>query len=158
MAASRSEDGKSDDDIQFVDTIKSLSAKQLHLHYVIYNCLNKLLVAGGQSVNVGLGNEIQRKNTWFSTVELIKLNLRLDTDLNILHRQGLLFQYAQNVHKLDEEQILPYVKVSPTTYGVLLYAIAHNQIKDWRSFSSKDFGDFEDISLPHYFAFPLRNC
>ena len=35
LAASRTEDGKDDSAIQFVDCIKAMSAKQLHLHYAI---------------------------------------------------------------------------------------------------------------------------
>lgn len=91
LAASRSEDGKNDDSIQFVDVIKALSSRQLHMHYVIYNCLNKLWVASNVSVNVAQGSDIQRQQVWLSQIELISvLKLRVDTDLNVLHKEGLL--------------------------------------------------------------------
>jgi hypothetical protein len=44
LASSRSEDGSDDGVIYYVDVIKSLSSKQLKLHYVIYNSFNKLWV------------------------------------------------------------------------------------------------------------------
>ena len=53
-----------------MDVIKSLSAKQLRLHYVIYNSLNKLLVAARTPVNVALSREIQPKEVWFARFEL----------------------------------------------------------------------------------------
>jgi hypothetical protein len=153
FAASRSVDGKNDDVIQFVDVIKSLSAKQLHLHYVIYNSLNKLLVAAGDSVNVGFGHDIEPKEVSFASNELKEtLSLKIDTDLNILHRQGLLNQYLINTHPVSEKQLLPYTSAHPTTFGVLLYAAAHNRLEEWRRFDRQDFGDFPDIALPIYYA------
>ncbi len=152
LASSRTADGKNDDAIQFVDTIKSLSSKQLHFHYVIYNSINKLLVRAGQPVNIGLSSEINGKEIWFSSVELTQLNLRLDTDLNILHRQGLLNSYETSAHKVDEQSSLPYAKATPTTFGVFLYVIAHNRLDEWRKFDSTQFDDFDGISLPAYFA------
>ena len=113
FAASRSVDGKDDDVIQFVDVIKSLSAKQLRLHYVIYNSFNKLLVAARTPVNVGLDKEIQPKQVWFSSPELVEtLSLKIETDLNILHRQGLLHQYRTSAHVVSEGVLLPYTSAT----------------------------------------------
>ncbi len=156
FAASRSADGKDDDAIQFVDVIKSLSAKQLRLHYVIYNSLNKLLLAAGKPVNVALDREIQPKQVWFASIELIKtLSLKIETDLNILHRQGLLHEYRTDTHTVSEKQLLPYAFARPTTFGVLLYAVAHNKLEEWRTFDRQDFGDFPDIALPINYAATL---
>jgi hypothetical protein len=47
--------------------------------------------------------------------------------------------------------------VKPTTFGVLLYAIAHNKFEIWNQFSDNDFGDFEDVSLPKHFNNSLNN-
>jgi hypothetical protein len=157
LASSRTDDGKNDDAIQFVDTIKSLSSKQLHLHYVFYNSLNRLLVQAGSPVNVGQSTEINGKEVWFSTVELVQLGLRIDTDFNILHRQGLLSSYQTNAHPIDEKRRLPYAKAGPTTFGVFLYAIAHNRLAEWRSFDSVQFEDFDGISLPSYYAFSVAD-
>lgn len=158
LASSRSADGRDDDTIQFVDTIKSLSARQLRLHYVVYNCLNKELIAIGKPVNVGQETELNSKRLWFAARELAQqLNLRIETDLNILHRQGLLGEYKVDFHKLGETESLPYAMVQPTTFGVLLYATAHNRLDDWRMFDHEDFGQFPDIALPKYFAPALKD-
>jgi hypothetical protein len=42
--------------------------------------------------------------------------------------------------------------VRPTTFGVLLYAAAHNRLEDWRACDKQDFGQFPDVALPQYFA------
>jgi hypothetical protein len=157
LASSRSADGKDDGVIQFVDVIKSMSAKQLRLHYTIYNCLNKLLLAADAAVNVGQGSEIQAKQVLFPSLELVdRLGLKIETDLNILLRQGLLHEYKMDQHKLMEEKLLPYTMVKPTTFGVLLYATAMNRLEEWRSFSRQDFGDFPDVLLPTYFTATLN--
>jgi hypothetical protein len=155
FAASRSPDGKDDDVIQFVDVIKSLSAKQLRLHYVIYNSLNKLFVAAGTPFNVAVSQEIQSKQVWFARIELDILSLKIDTDPNILFRQGLLHQYEFQIHTVSEKQALPYVRVNPSTFGVLLYAVARNKLEEWRLFDQRDFGDFPDIALPNSYASTL---
>jgi hypothetical protein len=153
LAASRSDDGKDDSAIQFVDVIKSLSAKQLRLHYVIYHSLNSLFVAAKAPVNVGQGTELGVKGLWFSELELTqRLVLPLETDLNILLRQGLISEYKTDVHKLAEARFLPYAMVRPTTFGVLLYASAHNKQDEWRTFDQRDFGAFPDVDLPVFFA------
>src|SRR5690606_17965818 len=87
LASSRTLDGKNDDSIQLLDTIKSLSAKQLHLHYCLYSAINRLLVSRSEAINVGQSSEINAKKTWFSSLELARLGLKIDTDFNILHRQ-----------------------------------------------------------------------
>lgn len=157
LASSRTSDGKSDDAIQLLDTIKSLSAKQLHLHYVLYNSINKLLVAGSEQINVGQATEIQKKEVWFALNELSSIGINYDTDFNILHRQGLVYSYQTSTHKIDERRILPYAKATPTTYGVLLYSVAHNLLGDWRMFSSRLFPDFEGIALPLLYAFSVAD-
>ena len=102
-----------------------------------------------QRVFAGLGSAIQREEVWFASVELAeRLQLRIDTDLNILLRQGLLHEYRIDTRKVGEQQSLPYTLVKPNTFGVLLYAAAHNKVDEWRSFNRQDFGDFPDVQLP----------
>ncbi len=155
LAASRSDDGKGDDAIQFVDVIKSLSAKQLQLHYTIYNSLNKAFVAEDQRVNVGKGSEVTPKQVWFSSIELLDGLGLLATDLNILQRQGLIYTYETNRHELNEGQEFSYANVNPTTFGVLLYAAVHDRLGEWRSFDQQNFGDFDDVLLPQHYALTL---
>ena len=156
LASSRTIDGKNDDSIQLLDTIKSLSSKQLHLHYVLYSAINRLLVARSETINAGQSREIQAKKTWFSSVELLGLGLKIDTDFNILHRQGLIESYEVGQHQFDSSRVLPFSSVSPTTYGVLLYAVAHNKYDRWREFSVELFPEFEGIRLPAFFALSIE--
>jgi len=158
LASSRSEDGKDDNGIHYTDVIKSLSSKQLQMHYVIYNSLNKLLTKEENSINVGQSVELQQKSIWFSTVELAEnLKLKVYTDLNVLYKQGLLHEYQTDIHKLEHNKIFPYTMAKPTTFGILLYAIAHNKFEMWNRFSSIDFGDFKDISLPKFYSSSLND-
>jgi hypothetical protein len=70
-------------------------------------------------------------------------------DLNVLHRQGLI-----NSYKVDSAEIttghLPYIEAQPTVYGVILYGAAHARSDSWRTLSSEDFGDFDDIEKPKF--------
>jgi hypothetical protein len=155
LASSRSEDGKDDEAIQFVDVIKSLSSKQLHLHYVIYNTLNKILVQAGKPVNVGQGSELQARQVWFENRELAEvLKLRIETDFNILYRQGLLSQYKADAHTVGGKTLY-YSSVDPNTFGVLLYAAVHNRLSEWWTFDHVDFGDFGGISTPSVYGTSL---
>lgn len=162
LASSRSDDGRSDDAIQYVDTIKAMSSKQLHLHYSIYKCLNERLVElnrarTGIAINVGQQSELAKNDIWFAAVELRALNLNFDTDFSILLRQGLIQRYAVNVYDLKNGTALPYASVTPSTYGVLLYAAAHNRLGEWRSFSSNSFGNMEGIMVPRNHASSLKH-
>lgn len=157
LASSRSEDGKDDNGIHYTDVIKSLSSKQLQLHYIIYNSLNKLLSKEEIKVNVGLSTELHQKSIWFSRIELLEQKLKIYTDLNVLYKQGLLHEYKIDNLKLEDGKIFRYVMVKPTTFGILLYAIAHNKFETWEQFSSNDFGDFEDIILPKYYDKSLND-
>ena len=155
LASSRSADGKNDDAMQLLDTIKSLSSKQLHLHYILYRSFNRLLLKHKEQMNVGQGSEVGKKTIWFVAQELQQLGINYDTDLNILHREGLVSAYKIDMHKIDESHILPYANATPTTYGVLLYAVAHNKLAGWREFSTKQFPEFEGIELPKLYEFDI---
>lgn len=153
LASSRSDDGKDDNGIHYTDVIKSLSSKQLMLHYIIYNSLNRLFVNKEKKINVGMSTVLHQESVWFSALELIDfLELKVDTDLNVLYKQGLLHEYETNQHKLNNGKIFPYVMAKPTTFGILLYAIVHNKFEIWEQFSLKDFGDFHEINLPVNYA------
>jgi hypothetical protein len=154
LAASRSMDGRDDSALIFVDCIKALSSKQLHLHFVIYSCLQALLLKSGKSINPGVDQEINALEIWFASTELHGLGLRPSIDLNILHRQGLVSAYEMN-HRVDGEKSLPYVKAKPTTFGVLLYAAALNHVSQWTSFSTVAFSRDPAIALPTVFAATL---
>ena len=152
LASSRTDDGKDDSCIQFVDVIKSLSAKQLGLHYVVYHALNLTMQKQNKAIDVAQGSEIQQVSIWMDSTELIYTHgLDIDTDFNILWRQGLIYEYKVN-EKIVDTITLSYSMVKPTTFGVLLYAAAHNKMDHWRTFSEIDFGGFEDVPPPKIYA------
>jgi hypothetical protein len=152
LAASRSEDGKDDSALIYVDCIKALSSKQLHLHFVIYNSLHKILVEAGNAIKPGMQDELSLKQVWFATNELKRLGLNPVIDLNVLHRQGLVSGYATNQHVIGAKA-LPYSQASPTTFGVLLYAAALNYLSSWHQFGNSSFAPIPaEISLPTLFA------
>ena len=156
LASCRSEDGKDDSNIRFSSVIKSLSSAQLRLHYLIYNVLNKMLVAKKGMMNVARGSEIQKLAIWLSCKELIeKYHINVDTDFNALLQQGLVFQYeASTAFLTPSKGLVPlyYGMVVPTTFGVMLYAAAHNRMSEWLQFPSIDFGNFESVATPYFFG------
>ena len=156
LAASRSVDGKDDSALIYVDCIKALSSKQLHLHYAIYNGLQHQLIAAGKQINPGMQDELSALEVWFFDLELEGLGLNPDIDLNILHRQGLISGFAKNNHTIGT-QSLPYVKANPTTFGVLLFAAASNSLNSWRLYGSSKFISADEIKLPVHKASSLEN-
>lgn len=151
LATSRSSDGKDDSSIQFVTMIKSLSSSQLRLHYFIYTRLNQLLCRAGKRINVGDGKEIESQEIYFSLNDLVGLGVKTDTDFNVLYRNGLLGNYRTDEHVI-EKRALQYALAIPTTFGVLLFAVAHNRFDDWEEFDRQEFGTFKRVKLPRYFA------
>ena len=153
LASSRSEDGKDDGEIYFVDVIKSLSSSQLKLHYLIYNCLNKMLAVDSEKVNVAQGAEISQKAVYLSTIELEDTHkIATGKDFNIIFRQGLIHEYKTDKMVGDAGRAFLYSMAKPTTFGVMLYAVAHNRIHGWHSFSHVDFGNFDSIPCPKFFT------
>ena len=133
LAAARSEDGKDDGVVHYVDTIKAMSSRQLELHYVIYKAWQTILNQSGKALNVGQSSEVQAAHIFIAGLELSKRQLPYDRDLTVLHRLGLLFQFKYDNHFVGDKH-MPYVDVTPTTFGVMLFAIAHNKIETWRNF------------------------
>lgn len=154
LAASRSADGKDDSALVYVDCIKALSSKQLHLHFVIYESLQNLLIKAGQTVNSGMQDELSLKEVWFSTNQLVGMGLKPVIDLNVLHRQGLISGYAMNQHIVGDKA-LPYAKANPTTFGVLLYAAALNSLETWGLYGNTKFPQSSEIALPSLSASTL---
>lgn len=152
LAASRSDDGKDDSALIYVDCIKALSSKQLHLHFVIYSSLHKMLLDAGTAINPGIQDELSQKQVWFATNELRSLGLNPIIDLNVLLRQGLVSGYAFNQHVVGIKS-LPYCQASPTTFGVLLYAAALNYLNSWHLYGKANFTPIPaEIPLPTLIA------
>ena len=157
LASSRTDDGKDDSSIQFVDAIKSLSAKQLRLHYVTYYALNKLLIHEKRAINVGQGTEIQAVEIWMASLELVSVHdINIATDPNALWRHGLFHEYRTDTANLGDKE-LPYTMVKPTTFGVMLYAAAHNKMNQWQKFSTMDLGSFDGTTPPSIYGSALSS-
>ena len=153
----RTDDGKDDSSIQFVDVIKSLSARQLRLHYVAYYALNKLLIQERRHINVGQGTEIHAVEIWMAAAELVSVHdINIETDPNALWRHGLLYEYKIDSTDLGGER-LPYTMMKPTTFGAMLYAAAHNKMNQWQQFSTIDLGSFDGTMPPRVYAADLRS-
>lgn len=136
LAAARSVDGKDDGVVHYVDTIKAMSARQLELHYVIYRAWQSMLLAESSSINVAQSTEVQSKNVVLAGLELLRRQLPYDRDLTVLHRQGLVSNFKYETVTAGDKS-LPYVEITPTTFGVMLFAIAHNKLEQWRSFPNE---------------------
>jgi hypothetical protein len=151
LAAARSEDGNDDGVVHYVDTIKAMSARQLELHYVIYKAWQELLNQGGKSINVGLSSDIQSWHVLMHGAELTQRKISYDRDLTVLHRLGLISLFKYDGHTIGNKT-MPFVDVTPTTFGVMLFAVAHNKIDTWRAFSKEIYESTEGIQPLSLFA------
>ena len=125
---------KDDSSIQFVNVIKSLSAQQLRLHYLVYQALNQLMTHHQLTVNVAQGTEINKVPLWMSTQELVEIHkIDPNIDSNALWRHGLLHEYRLDTVISGDKQ-LPYTMARPTSFGAILYAAAHNKNDRWLEF------------------------
>lgn len=156
LAASRSDDGKDDMGVFYVDIIKSISSCQLKMHYILYRTLNKELMKdnGKKDLNPGLESELQNLQLFIPLAEIVEQmgNEDIGAILHGLHAKNLLGNFQTDNYALGNESSLPYLKTSPTSLGVQLFAIANNMFPYWREFSKTDFGDFEDVRLPKYYG------
>ena len=161
LASSRSKDGKDDRGIYYTDIIKSLSSQQLLLHYIIYRALNKLwleMPKDKKRPNAGMGSELDNYKIWFASKEIEKSGIiSVEKDVIALHNKGLVGGgYEANTHPFGGNKTLPYVKISPTTLGIQLYAVAFNKLELWRTLPFEDFGEFSNIETPRLFAFSVE--
>lgn len=158
LAASRSNDGKNDAGIFYLDIIKSLSSGQLKMHYLIYRMLNKLLISNDQkkSLNPGQEQELGREKLFFIfSQNLFKQFAEEDLGaiLHGLNAKNIIAHFQTHNHESKEKQpLFSYVEISPKSLGIQLFAMANNKFNNWRQFSTHDFGDFDEIILPEYFA------
>lgn len=156
LAAARSEDGKDDGVVHYVDTIKAMSARQLELHYVIYKSWQTLLKQKIDTpINVALSEDVQKWTIFMARGELATRQLPYDRDLTVLHRLGLLIDFKYDNYVVDGIS-LPYASVTPTTYGIMLFAVAHNKIETWRNFGVELYESTSGIAPLSYFAESLE--
>jgi hypothetical protein len=155
LASSRSDDGRDDSGIYYVDLMKSLSSKQLTLHYIFYFLLNKILVSKPEKNEMSIGDEskLQTEKLFLSINELKTiLNSDLGRDLHALHAKGLIGYLKTDNLTLKNKRLVPYLEITPKSIGVQLYAVAHNKMEDWAKFNTLDFGKFDDINVPNFYG------
>jgi hypothetical protein len=156
LASSRSNDGTDDSMIYFVDIVKSLSSKQLKLHYLIYRAFNELLVDNNDKadVNLALSADLGRIKLYLNGAELVQNEVNIETDFVALHAKGLLSQY-QFAPKTTENGKYRYidVEVTPTTLGFQLYGAASNNIGRWANVSKELFDTFPDVNTLGFKSF-----
>lgn len=145
LASSRTDNGVDDSSIHYVDTIKSLSSKQLHLHYCIYRSLQDHLLKDQIKINPGSESDLMALRVYFPFSRAQKVGLTIELDLPILTRNGLISAYQIENAELSDGKFLPYFFARPTTFGIALYAAALNKLNVWNNFSSTDFGNFDGI-------------
>lgn len=158
-AASRSEDGKDDSGIFYLDIIKSLSSAQLKMHYFIYRSLNKKFLASKVNRNKNFHPEsksdVEREGLLFQVIDPIEEFGNEDTDALLygLQSKSLIGDFKVERFLVGEKKIVGVaaLTLSPTSLGIQLFAIANNKFSDWKNFSTVDFGDFDDVILPLHF-------
>ncbi len=156
LAASRSQDGKDDTGVFYVDIIKSLSSGQLKMHYILYRTLNKLLMSdeSKKSLNPAQETELQGLRIFIPLVGVLEQlgNEDFGAILHGLHSKGLIGYFQSSDHKLENGTSIPNLSWAPTSLGVQLFAIANNMFAEWYTYSTTDFGDFPDVKLPKFYA------
>jgi hypothetical protein len=103
------------------------------------------------------GDIIKNKSIYFflGHQAIQSLGHNIDTTLNLLVSRDLVAGYGLMAETIDKT-IFPYLVVSPTNLGVLLYCAAHNHFSDWRKFGRIDLGDFADVAEPKWRATSLK--
>jgi hypothetical protein len=152
LASSRSSDGADDSVLNFVDCIKALSSKQLHLHYAIYHSLQRLLLSEGKKINPAASTDVNRLSVCFSTEELLLTGINPLVDLNILHRQGLLNTYKVDACEYEVGKKFYFSEVTASSFGIMLFAAAHNELKNWLEYHMQEFSPAGSFPLPILYA------
>jgi len=163
LAASRSIDGKNDAGIFYLDIIKSLSSGQLKMHYLIYRMLNKLLISNEQkkSLNPAQEAELGTEKLFFVFSQNLLKQFAQEDVVAILHglsAKNIIHSFQTKTHESENKQpLFYYAEISPKSLGIQLFAMANNKFSNWYQFSTHDFGDFDEINLPEYFAQSKEN-
>ena len=161
LASARSEDGKDDSGMFYLDLIKSLSSKELKLHYYIYHALNSMFNNGiySQNLNVNQQSEITPKQIFIPLISVISILHDNDVArlLHILIAKNLISSFSVTIETItnNHSAALPYICVAPTPVGIQTYAISHN--KETSEFTTSYWGRFNDIEVPELFASSLEN-
>lgn len=148
LASSRSEGGEDDSSLSYVSAIRSMSSKQLRLHYLLYTELNRLMAQSEGNPNVLQGTELHKWAIFLPSHELLAEGLNPGNEMPTLFRMGLVSEWAADIVLgvgRDGEKVVPYVSMKPTSFGIQLFSAAHNRLSTMSRFSHESFGRFDGI-------------
>jgi hypothetical protein len=138
LAASRTNDGKDDGAIFYLDIVKSLSSSQLKLHYLVYRHLNELLAAdkARSDFNPARSEHVSSLEIHFLSGELSQVGVNLESDLLALNHKDLIsnFEYSAD---MDPDKVISVTKIVPTSLGIQLFAVSANKMNHWREYAQK---------------------
>lgn len=145
LIESRSEDGKDDSAMYYLDIIKSMSAKQILLHYLVYSSINKLTTKNqvAQGLNMHQSGELGNLAIAVSTLEIGMSGIRKDIDYNAIYSKGLISAYEYKTDKDEQGNEYNVSIFYPTILGIQLYAAASSELDNWDKFNKQEIGNFE---------------
>ena len=149
LASAISKDGKDDSAMPYLSIINSLSARQLRLLFLIYQAINKKLVADDtkKELDVGSGLELGKEVFFFYVLEFQEecgyKDLYIQSEIDILYAHGLLQNYNLDNYMTTKKFNVYYLKFTPSILGIRLYAMIFGRLKEWRTFNSVCFSDEE---------------
>lgn len=161
LAASRTKDGRDDSLIPLVDVVKSLSSEQLRIHYWAYHTLNKALLA--LRPRPALARAPRR--IFFRYMGLSDPGPGAAGDLSVLHQRGLIASgkaggALTRSRSHGREWIVPYLEIEVTSFGMMLYAAAYNNLVWWQAIGTirtEHHEDFPGVAIPDGYALDLMS-
>lgn len=159
LASSRTQDGDDDSSLPFLELIKGLSSRQLHLHYVIYHGLNRQFLSKEGLAFPYSAREFEQNQIVFNLAELFALGLIPDQDANVLRQTGLVSKFIIKMRD-DEKKFLkrPHALFSPTVHGAMLFAVAYGELRRYLKIGLEQFPDLENVQTPSYSADSLAKA
>jgi len=171
LASSRSIDGKDDSSIYYLDLIKSLSSKQIHLHYIIYNLLRKEILKYEEffiDLKIESPDSLKEFSLYLNLNELTSIGDIIIPDFWALEEKGLItfddsimhLNYISEAYETDvkgetfyddsDNSKIKMVKATPL--GIMLFMQAYNLLNDYLKYVDPKckIKDFKNIKLPKH--------
>lgn len=138
LANSMSEDGQDDSVMPYIDTVKSMSSNQLKLHYCIYDAFQTIFNKSSEDINLQLDPTSKK---YYIGIPTLQLNDKLSSivkDLTILQKIDLIDEFSSVTSK-------EIIVITPTSFGIQLFAAAHNNLENWADFGRQKYEPVHDI-------------
>lgn len=151
LASARSEDGKDDGSIYYLEIIKSMSSAQMKLHYLMYAALNEHARRSPEmkKINVGLEQEVRNLKVHFKIEDIIDLGIAYDRDPEVLYRLGIASEYRYETFERGQGGLVGSIQLAASTLGIQLFAVAFNKIAEWKSFTRQEFDRIDGLVIPN---------